>query len=61
LKLDLELPDSIQPGKAELILSVTPAPEVTDFNPFEGGFFGCLKDSEAFKGDPVEIQRKLRD
>ena len=21
---------------------------------------GCLKDSEAFKGDPVEIQRKMR-
>ncbi len=23
-------------------------------------YIGCLKDSEAFKGDPLEIQRKLR-
>ena len=24
-------------------------------------FFGVLKDSPTFKGDPVEIQRKMRD
>ena len=24
-------------------------------------FFGILKDSPTFKGDPVEIQRKMRD
>ena len=26
-----------------------------------GDFFGALKDSSAFKGDPVEIQRKICD
>jgi hypothetical protein len=60
LKLDLELPDSLPPGKAELSLSITPSSDAIGFNAFEG-YFGCLKDSEAFKGDPVEIQRKLRD
>jgi hypothetical protein len=38
LRLDWELdsPDSIPLGKAELRLSLTAAPEVTDFNPFGG-------------------------
>jgi len=26
-----------------------------------GDFFGALKDSPAFEGDPAEVQRKMRD
>ncbi|MDR1608066.1 MAG: hypothetical protein LBT38_06620 [Deltaproteobacteria bacterium] len=59
LKLDLELPDSLPPGKAELSLTVTPLRENSGRDPFEG-FYGCIK-SGAYAGDPVEIQRKLRD
>jgi hypothetical protein len=33
---------------------------VTGYKPFEG-LYGCLKGSGIFDGDPVEIQRKMRD
>jgi hypothetical protein len=59
LRLDLELPDSLPPGKAELTLNITPEQVNSGHDPFEG-FYGCIK-SGAYAGDPVEIQRKLRD
>ncbi len=40
-----------------LLLKYTQDKEPTSFQ----DFFGALKDSPTFKGDPVEIQRRMRD
>ncbi|MDR1872125.1 MAG: hypothetical protein LBS60_09470 [Deltaproteobacteria bacterium] len=60
LKLEVDLPDSLPPGKAELSLSITPESVPQDKSLFLS-FCGFLKDSDTFSGDPVEIQRKMRD
>jgi hypothetical protein len=61
LKLDLELesPDSLPPGKAELILNITP--EDRPYGKAIISHFGCLKGATAFGEDFVEFQRKIRD
>jgi hypothetical protein len=59
LKLELELPDSVPPGKAELSLNITPEP--TPNGRAFTSHFGCLKDTDAFGEDSVEFQRKIRD
>ncbi len=60
LQLDLSLPDSIPAGKAEILVVLSPIKEVAPKKSIER-FIGCLADSATFAGDPVEIQRKLRD
>ena len=60
LHLSLELPDEMPPGPAELHLELLPAKtETTPAN--WASFAGCLKDDPSFAGDPLEIQRKMRD
>jgi hypothetical protein len=59
LKLDLELPDSLPPGKAELSLDITPEPKPNGKAIMS--HFGCLKGTTAFGEDSVEFQRKIRD
>jgi len=44
----------------EFLESKRPSPVSSDKRTL-GEYFGVLKDSKAFAGDPVEIQRKLRD
>ena len=46
-----------------LLEKVGPRPVETPANPPRGIFdlIGVLKDSKAFVGDPVELQRKMRD
>jgi hypothetical protein len=61
LQLDLELPNDLPIGKANLQLTITPT--VTPKQAWENlrEISGCLKDDPAFQGDSVEIQRKMRD
>ena len=60
LNLSLELPEELQPGPAELHLEFL-QPKIEDASDTLAGFAGCLKDSPAFAGDALEIQRKMRD
>ncbi|MDR1041333.1 MAG: hypothetical protein LBR80_14455 [Deltaproteobacteria bacterium] len=60
LRLDLELPDGIQTGKAELRLTINPHRPISACTPFEG-FFGILKNKKCFDGDGVDLQRQWRD
>jgi len=60
LQLDLTLPDSIPAGQAEMLVVLSPA------RPAESKksllrFVGCLADSKTFAGDPVAVQKALRD
>jgi hypothetical protein len=56
LRLDLDLPDDLPIGRAELRLTITP--ERPGRHLFEGPATGCLKDVE---GDGVDLQRRWRD
>ncbi|MDR1313066.1 MAG: hypothetical protein LBQ12_05065 [Deltaproteobacteria bacterium] len=60
LKLDLELPRDIPSGAAKIIIVIKP---VSKKKSKRGvlDFWGIFKDHPAFQGDPVEIQRKMRD
>lgn len=62
LQLDLLLPPDLPIGRAEISVTITPASETGDGprpKPFEG-LAGSLRDSGIFKGDSVDIQRKMR-
>jgi hypothetical protein len=60
LNLCLELPDDLPPGQAELHMVIWPSK--TESTPGSlAEFSGCLKDDPTFQGDPLEIQRKMRD
>jgi hypothetical protein len=60
LRLDLELPDGLPIGKAELRLTINPLRPVPANKPFEG-LFGVLKNKKSFDGDGVDLQRQWRD
>ena len=60
LNLNLELPEELPPGQAELHLIIFPSPSGT-VPATLAGFAGCLKDDTGFSGDALEIQRKMRD
>jgi hypothetical protein len=61
LYLELELPENVPAGEAniQVIISSNQNKCLTlrDLNKFKG----LLKDSPVFKGDGVDIQRKMRD
>ncbi len=60
LNLNLELPDDLPPGQAEL--HVTIFPSSGESKPAAlADFAGCLKDDSSFAGDALEIQRAMRD
>ena len=61
-RLTLDVPREIPAGRA--VLAFTPAPAERTDNPGRkpvSRHFGRLKNSKAFAGDPVEIQRQMRD
>lgn len=63
LRLDMNLPDSLPTGQAELRLTINPlrpTPANPVHKPFEG-LFGALKDNKSFDGDGTDLQRQWRD
>lgn len=61
LRLDLDLPEGLPTGQAELRLTISPVrPAVSNGKPFEG-LFGALKNKEVYDGDGVDLQRRWRD
>lgn len=59
LQFDLSLPDSILPGEAEVVVVLSPA-RATKRKKSLLRFAGCLADSKTFAGDPVTVQKALR-
>jgi hypothetical protein len=61
LHLDLQIPENVPIGKANLQVTITPTmdkwPTWKDLKKFQG----LLKDLPDFEGNAVEIQRKMRD
>jgi hypothetical protein len=69
LHLDLDLPPANFPSLADIMVRIRPqtakpsaetAEKADDYDTFDK-FYGCLKDTDVFKGDSVEIVRKMRD
>ncbi|MDL2317061.1 type II toxin-antitoxin system RelE/ParE family toxin [Desulfovibrio sp. OttesenSCG-928-A18] len=60
LRLDLSLPDSIPPGDAEVVVVLSPSRTVKSKKSLLR-FAGCLADSKTFAGDPLAVQKALRD
>lgn len=60
LQLDLTLPDSIPPGEAEMVVVLSPSRPAKNQKSLLR-FAGCLADSKTFAGDPVAVQKALRD
>jgi hypothetical protein len=61
-RLFIDVPPEVPAGRA--IIAFTPAPAERAGNPGRkqvSRHFGRLKNSKAFAGDPVEIQRQMRD
>ncbi|WP_353571903.1 hypothetical protein [Candidatus Albibeggiatoa sp. nov. BB20] len=61
-QITLTLPDTIPTGEAEIVLVINPK-HSTMTAPKEDSFLelvGILKNSPNFSGDPVQIQRKIR-
>jgi hypothetical protein len=66
-RIILELPASIPTGTARIKVFVTPNTKATKKKIKMSRqmrkimqFYGCLKDSPVFEGDPVEIQQRMR-
>jgi hypothetical protein len=61
--LHLDLPNGFPKGRANIKLTVKPVGKkpIKTFTDSLGDLYGCLKNSSTFAGDPVEIQRKMRD
>jgi len=60
LRLDLLLPDTIPPGASEMLLVFSPAHKKNARKSLRR-FAGSLVDSATFAGDPVALQRAMRD
>jgi len=60
LRIDLSLPDTIPPGVSEILIVFSPAHQKNDRKPLRH-FAGSLAASATFAGDPVALQRTLRD
>jgi hypothetical protein len=60
INITLKLPGTVPEGDAEILVVVSP---VSHFLPTVDilGFAGALAGSERFSGDPVTLQRALRD
>ena len=59
LQLDLPLPDSIPAGQAEMLVVLSPVREDKPRKSIRR-FVGCLANSAAFAGDPVALQKAMR-
>jgi hypothetical protein len=61
VNLQFDVPENVPIGEANLQITINPIqdkwPTLKDLLKFKG----ILKDSPIFEGDPVEIQRKMRD
>ena len=62
-RLVLDLPVSLPRGFADITLRIRPKMQKHQKTFIEslGDLYGCLKDSETFSGDPMDIQKKMRD
>lgn len=62
LQFELMVPVDFPPGETEVVIILVPksTPQVKDKNEFLK-LAGKLKNSPNFKGDPLKLQRKLRD
>ena len=60
LQLDLPLPDSIPVGQAEMLVVLSPAQQEKTCQSIRH-FIGCFADSTSFAGDPVALQKAMRD
>ena len=60
LQLDLPLPDSVPVGQAEMLVVLSPTQESRPPKSILR-FAGCLANSKTFAGDPVALQKALRD
>ena len=64
LRLDIELPDSIPAGQAEMLVVLSPTTRTVDGCKSGRSVLhlaGRLADSIAFSGDPVAMQKAMRD
>ncbi len=63
LQLDLPLPDSIPAGQAEMVVVLSPTNAVQKTKTAKSAlrFVGCLANSATFAGDPVALQKAMRD
>ena len=61
LKLDVTLPTSFPTGEVELVLVVASKPNYTNRHRQVLSLAGRLKKSVNFSGDPLTLQRTLRD
>ncbi|MDR0720060.1 MAG: hypothetical protein LBF78_10530 [Treponema sp.] len=62
-RLTIDVPREIPAGRAKLTVSISPKEKTVKMSRQMRNimkFYGCLKDSPAFEGDPVEIQRQMR-
>ena len=59
LQLDLPLPDSIPVGQAEMLVVLSPVQEEKPLKSILH-LAGCLADSATFAGDPVALQKAMR-
>jgi len=62
LVLDLNLPENLPKGEAKVKLSIKPFSKRKQktFIDSLGAMHGCLKNSHAFEGNPVQIQQQIR-
>ena len=60
LRMEVTVPEGIPPGKAEVVLVISPVPPDQEGTPLTE-LAGCLADSPRFSRDPVTVQRELRD
>ncbi len=63
LSLNLDLPENLPAGPAELCLIINPAAHEAASPPRKpfAGLFGILKNKAAYDGDGVDLQRQWRD
>jgi hypothetical protein len=59
LQLDLPLPDSVPVGQAEMLVILSPAREGKALKS-NRHLAGCLAESLAFAGDPLALQKAIR-
>jgi hypothetical protein len=62
-RLTIELPREVPAGRAKLTVSISPGEKTIKISRQMRNimkFYGCLKDSTVFEGDPAEIQRQMR-
>jgi hypothetical protein len=60
-RLSLELPADTPTGEVNISLTITPIHQPNTTKRPLSSFCGVFKDSPTFKGDPVEMQSKMRD